>query len=694
MSDLSLYEILNLVTSEIKKAQVGNIKKIIGPAGPKGEVGQIGGPGEKGDKGDKGAKGDRGLKGDKGQQGEAGEDGTEGKDGVGIARIEQDIDSSILLYLTDGTSYTVEMPLGEGGTMNEVHYKSIGGSGGGGTVDLSGYVRRPNASLRNGKWMLYREVEGRQEWAPATTDLIETNGQLMFRDINGRFAPTPEELGELTNQLKVNRFIWEKIQDLDGDGFVKKEGGDSMEGPLVMLTQKGEDSRSTNKVQTLGVYSNSDSSSLRLGTTRDRVYIGHNETSFNGPIKVGEIQEKDAGQGIEVADRVILKTEGVEDDEAVTKKYIDDATRYLQNEIIELEEEIDAIVPSVERGTWMFNLGGLAGNQGQLTMYDDVNGGGQPIGLFKSAKSIWLNENDNDGTPHGFAGVEAGELIELFVEGQPDYGLFTVVDVHDETAGQAHWWVIDVDFVRALEDTSMPSNGENVRVKIIQPPSAGDSDGFVLKSGDTMSGKLQLDNPRHFNESGNGFTIKGAIGADYSSPAVSEQEGDLLQAYHNAGSADAINYKGKIISPNNIVTKEYVDSKVQSSSSGELYTLTTCGNHYTYSTNSNAPDFTNFRTATTSMEYNTEFHFKQLWTSENYGALLQPYWEPTHQTMFELYVRAQLVLKTPIKDWKQSPRDHMCVVFSPAGPEPMTHEHGAFYNNSTYEVVLTNMRKK
>ena len=146
-------------------------------------------------------------------------------------------------------------------------------------------------------------------------------------------------------------------------------------------------------------------------------------------------------------------------------------------------------------------------------------------------------------------------------------------------------------------------------------------------------------------------------------------------------------------SDKNLVNKEYVDSKVQSSSSSELYTLTTCGNHYTYSTRSDAPDFTNFRTATTSMEYNTEFHFKQLWTSENYGALLQPYWEPTHQTMFELYVRAQLVLKTPIKDWKTSPRDHLCVMFSPAGPQPMTHEHGAFYNNSTYEVVLTNMRK-
>ena len=48
----------------------------------------------------------------------------------------------------------------------------------------------------------------------------------------------------------------------------------------------------------------------------------------------------------------------------------------LQSEIVELEEEIDAIAPSVERGTWTFNLGGVVGSKGQLTMYDGMNGSG------------------------------------------------------------------------------------------------------------------------------------------------------------------------------------------------------------------------------------------------------------------------------------------------------------------------------
>jgi len=166
---------------------------------------------------------------------------------------------------------------------------------------------------------------------------------------------------------------------------------------------------------------------------------------------------------------------------------------YLQNEIIELEEEIEAILPSVERGIWTMNLLGTVAQQGQMSLYDaDYTAVGSPTGLFKNAKSIWLNERDNDGTPHGFENVEAGELIELFVQGAPEYGLYEVVDTHDETNGAAQWWVIEVNFVRTLEDTSTADNGDLIRIKIFQPPEGGTADGFVLKTGDKMSGALKI----------------------------------------------------------------------------------------------------------------------------------------------------------------------------------------------------------
>jgi hypothetical protein len=88
--------------------------------------------------------------------------------------------------------------------------------------------------------------------------------------------------------------------------FVKKVGGDSMQGPLTMQAVDPTDGRATNKIHTLGIFSNSDSSALRLGTTKDRVYIGHNDVSIAGPLKVGEIQEKDDDAGITVSSQLIV----------------------------------------------------------------------------------------------------------------------------------------------------------------------------------------------------------------------------------------------------------------------------------------------------------------------------------------------------------------------------------------------------
>lgn len=94
--------------------------------------------------------------------------------------------------------------------------------------------------------------------------------------------------------------------DLDLSNYVKKTGGDDMQGPLHIQTSGGT-ARESNRVTTLGVYSNSEGSALRLGTTRDRVYIGNNDTSINGPLKIEELHEKTTGNGIKVFDKTIFE---------------------------------------------------------------------------------------------------------------------------------------------------------------------------------------------------------------------------------------------------------------------------------------------------------------------------------------------------------------------------------------------------
>ena len=215
MSDFNLIDIINLIRAEIRKTQVGPLKKVVGPAGEQGPMGDTGPQGPAGPRGNDGKQGPAGTKGNEGRKGEKGLKGSDGDDGVGISRIDQDsVDGSIVVYLTDGTSYTIDMPLvdNDGNVAKEVHFKSGGGGGGSGMIDLSHFVKRPTGM--DNQWLVYREVEGstQGEWTPVTTDLIATNPNT-FRDKKGRFTPAPEELDDLTDQRAVNEFLWKYVQE-------------------------------------------------------------------------------------------------------------------------------------------------------------------------------------------------------------------------------------------------------------------------------------------------------------------------------------------------------------------------------------------------------------------------------------------------------------------------------------------------
>ena len=112
-----------------------------------------------------------------------------------------------------------------------------------------------------------------------------------------------------------------------------------------------------------------------------------------------------------------------------------------------------------------------------------------------------------------------------------------------------------------------------MRFKIFEAPSGGDATSFVMKSGDTMTGKLQLDKARGDNDNGDGFTVKGAISDSYSSSSNLTQNGNLLQVNHIARNPDEINYFGRIRSDKNIVTKEYVNDLISAIPTRHLQNL-------------------------------------------------------------------------------------------------------------------------
>ena len=200
--------------------------------------------------------------------------------------------------------------------------------------------------------------------------------------------------------------IWDGTEWVStGGAYVNKKGGDSMEGPLDIKPQPDTGSRDTNRVNTLGVYSNSSNSYLGLGTGGTKIYVGNDDTSFVTPIRVPEIQERNEGEGIKVIGQVTLDSEGTEEGHAVTKGYVDGRV-----------DEVAAALPSdapqpVDIGSQILKITGsrptgAAGEPGNMLCWKAQTGGpGSPFNEIKfvvpdtslidlSAAEIWLKQGE------------------------------------------------------------------------------------------------------------------------------------------------------------------------------------------------------------------------------------------------------------------------------------------------------------
>ena len=173
----------------------------------------------------------------------------------------------------------------------------------------------------------------------------------------------------------------------------------------------------------------------------------------------------------------------------VNKGYVDDKDELLRQDIIELEEEIDAIAPSVERGQFISTAYSNAPRDGEFMLATlagkTLDYGDPAIAL------IQLSKVDNEGVAHTYADVEDGQLLQLFEDGNADYGLYLI----EAVAGNDDPTMTAVTFtVSPVSGSGEATEGDLARLKIFSAPSGGSADGFVLKTGDEMSGKLTFKN--------------------------------------------------------------------------------------------------------------------------------------------------------------------------------------------------------
>ena len=356
------------------------------------------------------------------------------------------------------------------------------------------------------------------------------------------------------------------------DQYVRKVGGDTMEGPLVISGKRsaGDDADKPyheSSVKVLNV-DNTQNSSLRLrhnGSTK--VYVGGDDISIASDIKFNRA----AGTVIATSVQDVLKFgtneiaylgETIEDDDLVTKKYVDETDEELRQDIIELEQEIDSIAPSVERGEWQYSDTGLATNSGSYSMNTDTwdNGLGDPADIFAAVENIVINEKDKAGTIHSFDNVELGQLLEIFEETDADYGLYTILDVNRQTGGGTGvipaytYWSFDVALVRTGQGDTASGLA---RFKIFSPPEGGTADGFVLKSGDEMTGELELSTEQADNTT------------DYNVPAAGTKHIRFVTKRLDTGSTYPVwlyqpgygNYlmcSGSLMARDNLYTSKYI----------------------------------------------------------------------------------------------------------------------------------------
>jgi hypothetical protein len=152
-------------------------------------------------------------------------------------------------------------------------------------------------------------------------------------------------------------------------------------------------------------------------------------------------------------------------------------------------------------------------------------------------------------------------------------------------------------------------------------------------------------------------------------------------------------YNGLIDKNHHIANKEYVDNSVADlDSSINLHTLSNNKNTLKW-IKADVPLTTlTFGSSNKAINVDNTFYLNRLYNNENSPVDVKDY-EPTKDTIFEVWKGNELQVKTTIKFWQQSTFNFNHRRFNPSGNTPTIALTGDFNGSDYYSVILTNMKK-
>ena len=186
-------------------------------------------------------------------------------------------------------------------------------------------------------------------------------------------------------------------------------------------------------------------------------------------------------------DRSEMVSRTIEDtarkEQITNKEYVDNRDHILQEEIIKIQEEINALAPSTDRGIWK-DAATQIPPEGHFSMR--VSGGGVTADYTNPAISLLvIHRTDTGDGYHSFENDEIGDQIQLFDVEDQNYGLFEVIGKDDQS--NADYVSFDVKHLGGLGETHPE---DDVIIRLFKPPSGGTASEFVKKLGDDMEGPL------------------------------------------------------------------------------------------------------------------------------------------------------------------------------------------------------------